>query len=98
MHAATCRSRVVISLAAPCDARIRGCRKDEPMPRSEEAQHAYNMRRRVQRCIDKVDPRISLGQCDGELFDGPALEVLYRRVEVRDGVYYSFHDDAIPED
>jgi hypothetical protein len=56
------------------------------------------MRRRVQRCIDKVDPRMSLGECDGELFDGPAIEVLYRRLEVRDGVHYSFHDDAVPEE
>jgi hypothetical protein len=41
---------------------------------------------------------MTLGQCDGELFDGPALDVVYRRVEVQGGVHYSFHDEAIPED
>ena len=34
------------------------------MARSEEAQHAYNMRRRVQRCIDKIDWRLALLQGD----------------------------------
>ena len=68
------------------------------MARSEQAQNAYNVRRRVQRCIARIDPRLSLGECDGELFDGPALEVVYRRVEARDGLHYVTHDTGILED
>jgi hypothetical protein len=40
---------------------------------------------------------MALNECDGELFDGPALEVWYRRVEVRGGVHYACHDKAVPE-
>jgi hypothetical protein len=39
-----------------------------------------------------------LGQCDGELFEGPVLDVLYRRLETRQGVRYLHHDDSIPEE
>jgi hypothetical protein len=67
------------------------------MARSEEAQHAYNMRRRVQRCIDKVDRRLALLQGDGEFFEGPVLEVWYCRTEERSGVSYLRHDESIPE-
>jgi hypothetical protein len=68
------------------------------MPRSDEARHAYNVRRRVRRWSDKIDPRLSVDERDGELFDGPAIEVLYQRIDVRDGVPYATHDDSIPED
>jgi len=68
------------------------------MPRSEEARHAYNLWRRVRRAADKVDPRLHVGECDGELFDGPAVDAWYMRAELRVGVPHGVHDDTIPEE
>lgn len=67
------------------------------MPRSEDAQCAYNVQRRVQRAVDRIDSRMLVVECDGTLFERPALDVSYRRLEDQNGVTYVVPDDTVPE-
>jgi hypothetical protein len=45
------------------------------VPQSEEAQHAYNVRR-IQHFVDRIDPRLVVGECDGTLFEGRSRRCL----------------------
>lgn len=67
------------------------------MPRSDESRHAYNVRRRVQRAVDRIDSRMMVAECDGALFEGPAVDVSYRRLEEHGGVACVVPDDSITE-
>ncbi len=66
------------------------------MPRSEDAQYAYNVRRRVQRGVERIDARMLVAECDGSLFEGPAVDVSYRRLVDQTGVTYVVPDDTVP--